>query len=104
MKRFLGTPTFALSICGYLALIASWIGVRRADALAFVLLGLAGAGTAMALGGEVRAKGESWCWKGLYRALRRPSLNFWAGFLTHLPQLLTSTAIAINWRRERNGT
>ncbi len=73
-------------------------GVFKWDVLAFFCLSLAGAGTVIALQGEVRDKQLEWGWMGIVKALRRPSKRFLISFSTHLPQLLTSAAIALSWR------
>ena len=99
-KHEVQTPTAAFSTLGFLALFLSWAGVRRADLAAFILLGLAGGGVGMALGGEVRAQGETWGWRGLARALRHPSKNFLVAFVTHTPQLTVAALIALKWRRD----
>jgi hypothetical protein len=102
-KHELQTPTFALTTLGTASLAAHLtLRIRHADTLAFIALGLAGAGTAMALGSEVKAKGETWGWKGLARSLRRPSRPFMVTFLCHLPQLVASMLIALKWRRRAN--
>ena len=94
------TPTAAFSTLGFFALFLSWAGVRRADLVAFIFLGLAGGGVGMALGGEVKAQGETWGWRGLARALRHPSKNFLIAFTTHMPQLIIAALIALKWRRD----
>ena len=68
------------------------------------MLGLAGAGTIIALQGEVRDKGLEWGWMGIAKALRRPSKRFLISFSTHLPQLITCAAIALNWRKRSVNT
>ncbi len=95
------TPSFALTILGYAALARSLTRYsRRTDSIAaFIFLGLAGAGTILALQGETRDKRLEWGWLGIMKALRRPSKTFLISFTTHLPQLLTSMAIALKWRK-----
>lgn len=74
---------------------------RPAGLAAFLLLGLAGGGVAMTLGAEVERKQQKWGWLGLMKALRRPSKEFWRGFLGHLPQFLLAVYLAYSWwRRE----
>ncbi len=97
------TPSFALTIAGYLALALSLTKSRsKTDVAAFILLGLAGAGTILALQGEVRDKRLEWGWLGIAKALRRPSKRFLISFTTHLPQLMTSAAIALNWKKSND--
>ena len=94
------TPTVAFSTLGFLALFLSWAGMRRADLVAFILLGMAGGGVGMALGGEVRSQNREWGWKGIYKSLRHPSKEFVVAFFSHLPQLIISALIALKWRRD----
>ena len=100
LKREAQTPTAALSTLGFLALFLSWAGVKRADLVAFILLGMAGGGVGMALGGEVNAQGREWGWKGIYKSLRHPSKEFVVAFFSHLPQLIIAALIALKWRRD----
>ena len=103
-RHELQTPTAALTAVGYAALAV--YAARRlpgADWAAFVCLAAAAGGVAMALGAEVQRKDEEWGWRGLCRALRRPSRTFVVAFLAHLPQLVTAAWLAFNWRRESNG-
>ncbi len=99
-KHEIQTPTMAFSTLGFLALFLSWAGVRQADLVAFILLGMAGGGVGMALGGEVKAQGREWGWKGIYKSLRHPSKEFVVAFFSHLPQLIISALIALKWRRD----
>ena len=94
------TPTATFSTLGFLALFLSWAGVRHTDLAAFILLGMAGGGVGMALGGEVRSQNREWGWKGIYKSLRHPSKEFVVAFFSHLPQLIISAAIALKWRRD----
>jgi len=94
------TPTATFSTLGFLALFLSWAGVKRADLAAFILLGMAGGGGGMALGGEVRSQNREWGWKGIYKSLRHPSKEFVVAFFSHLPQLIISALIALKWRRD----
>ena len=98
LRHLTQTPSFALTIAGYLALALHSAGVTRTDAIAFITLGLAGAGTVIALQGEVRDKQLEWGWMGIAKALRRPSKRFLISFSTHLPQLMTAASIALSWR------
>lgn len=99
-RHELQTPTFALSSIGYLALaVYAMRKLPGSDWAAFVCLGASAGGVAMALGSEVERKGEEWGWRGLYRALRRPSKTFVITFLAHLPQLVTAAWLAFYWRR-----
>jgi hypothetical protein len=91
------TPSFALTIAGYLALALSMSGTKGASVVAFICLALAGAGAIIAVQGEVRDKGLEWGWIGIAKALRRPSKRFLISFTTHLPQLLTAGAMALSW-------
>ncbi len=100
VRHLMQTPSFALTITGYLALALHSAGVTRMDAIAFITLGLAGAGTVIALQGEVRDKQLEWGWVGIVKALRRPSKRFLISFSTHLPQLITSVAITLSWKRK----
>lgn len=97
-KHLTQTPSFALTIVGYLALALSTSRTKEASAVAFISLGLAGAGTVIALQGEVRDKQLEWGWMGIAKALRRPSKRFLISFSTHLPQLLTAVLLALSWR------
>ncbi len=99
-KHEIQTPTMAFSTLGFLALFLSWAGVKRADLVAFILLGMAGGGVGMALGGEVKAQDREWGWKGIYKSLRHPSKEFVVAFFSHLPQLIISALIALKWRRD----
>ena len=99
VRHLMQTPSFALTIVGYLALALSITGTKGASVTAFLALGLAGSGTIIALQGEVRDKGLEWGWMGIAKALRRPSKRFLISFTTHLPQLITAIAIALNWRK-----
>ena len=101
VRHLMQTPSFALTIAGYLALALHVAQLRRMDTVAFITLGLAGAGTVIALQGEIRDKQLEWGWMGIAKALRRPSKRFLISFSTHLPQLLTAMAIALGWRDSR---
>ena len=80
-------------------------GVFEWDIVAFLCLAFAGfGGVTAALQGEVRDKGLEWGWLGIVKALRRPSKRFLISFTTHLPQLITSAAIALNWRGSQEKT
>ena len=100
-RHELQTPTVALTTLGYLALaIYATRRLPGADWAAFVCLGMSAGGVAMALGSEVQRKGEEWGWRGLYRALRRPSRTFVVAFISHTPQLITAAWLAYHWRKK----
>ena len=95
------TPTALLTLVGSAA-TGLWLlkRVPYTDLVAFLTLGLAGwGGIALAAGLEVKRDDQVWGWSGLVRALRRPSAYFLVGFLTHVPQALLSTLIALSWWR-----
>ena len=101
VKHFAKTPTFALTLAGC-ALLAASLADRRAkgaEVPAWLLLTLAGSAVATALQDEVREQGRVWEWRGIVRAMRRPSRRFLVGFAVHLPQLLTAGLLALAWRR-----
>lgn len=99
----LETPTFALTVAGYIALAAfAFRHQRGSDVAAFACLGLTAGGVAMALDAEVRRNGEVWGWPGLARSFRKkPSKEFMVAFGTHLPQLITAGWIAWHWRKHK---
>jgi hypothetical protein len=105
LRHELKTPTFALTTLGILGLCLSWCGIRAGQWIAFVSFFFAAAGIPMALGSEVKAKGEQWEWMGIYRSLRRPRPYFWWAFFSHLPQLLVSLWLAYTWfnKEDRDG-
>ena len=101
VRHLMQTPSFALTLVGYLALALHAAQLRRMDTLAFITLGLAGAGTVIALQGEVRDKQLEWGWMGIAKALCHPSKRFLISFSTHLPQLITAVFLALSWRGSR---
>ena len=101
VRHLMQTPSFALTIVGYLALALPPTGSRKTSVLAFIMLSLAGAGTVIALQGEVRDKQLEWGWMGIAKALRRPSKRFLISFTTHLPQFITAMFLALSWRGSR---
>jgi len=101
ISHLMQTPTLAFTSSGILCLVLWFFKVPFADLAAFIFFVLAGAGTAMALGSEVRRKQQTWGWMGLFKAIRdKPSKFFVTGFFGHLPQLLAAFAIALIWRRK----
>ena len=101
VRHMLQTPTFALTSAGSLALAARLLRWHRglAETLAFAFfLGAAG-GLAIALWVETERKGQRWGWRGLYRALRRPSREFLFSVAAHAPQLVLALALVAGWRR-----
>lgn len=101
LSEVIQTPTALLTLVGSAA-TGLWLlwRVPYTDLVAFLTLGLAGwGGIALAAGLEVRRDDQVWGWSGLVRSLRRPSAYFLVGFLTHAPQALLSTLIALSWWR-----
>lgn len=101
VRHLMQTPTLAFTSSGILCAVLWFFKVSYADLAAFIFFVLAGAGTAMALGSEVRRKRQTWGWMGLFKAIRdKPSKFFISGFFGHLPQLLVAFVIALIWRRK----
>ena len=101
LKEQVQTPTFAFTCSGILCLVLRAFRVPYTGPFAFIFLLLAGSGTATAFWVEVQRDKETWGWRGVIAALKRPSRDFLVGFFFHLPQLMAAVLIALHWWRRR---
>lgn len=99
LKHVLQTPTLAFTSLGTVSAILAFVfKLRMFEIPAFLLLGAAGGGVAIAFWSLVELhRGETWGWRGLFRSLQKPTPKFLLGFFGHLPQFLAAVAIALVW-------